>query len=710
MPYIVNFTDKDNKTPITVFDNTSSNDTSLTFPGRNVTGYGQIIAENFLKLLENFASAAQPVNPIEGQLWYDSANGVLQLWDNTNWKAASNIQKGPVEPSVESSKVGELWVDTTNQQLRIYTGARWILVGPSESFLNSQRYGPAVEQITDIDGIQRVIVIFYVADIPVVIVSKDSFVPKLGIEGFPNIKSGMNVNVPNTSTVDDFIGGFLPKLYGTATSADALNIGTTTVSATKFLRSDTTNTLDFDLRVKNNKGITLGLDGNFVISNTITSARLYNSAPGSSLDLQTNRDGVPNTVLRILDNKVGINKLTPTESLDIVGNIGLSGSLVISNITESTNLSNGTIVTSGGVSIGKNLIIGTNLLVNGLSRVGSIHPTVDYATIGSAGFDCGTETFRWKTVRAQRVIAETIEGVLQGNISGNANTATSLKSITSFRLTGDVTSTRVDFDGRPNEGIKLFDTRIEANIIADRQEPFPNQSRNNDYVLVFRETSVPGASSGLLKQSRNVFVGDLGMPIGAILPFAGNRIPLGYLLCDGSEIDQTIYADLYDVIGTTYNGNTPLQGINSFRLPDLRGRFALGKDNMNNEFSITIDGGLEAPAGGGNIDRVKAADADTLGGAGGQESTVLRLGNLPDHTHSLRNTNGNQYSAVRVTPSLDPPAAPGLGPTATGQAQYLNNSGFISKPTPQFVFGDPVGLMNPYLTINYIIRSGLPRQ
>ena len=152
MPYIVNFTDRDNKSPITVFDNTSSNDTSITFPGRNVTGYGQIIAENFLSLLENFASANQPVNPVEGQLWYDTTNGVLQLYDNTSWKAASNIQKGPTEPSVETSKVGELWVDTTNQQLRIYTGSRWLLVGPSESSIDGKRYGPAVEKIVDQDN------------------------------------------------------------------------------------------------------------------------------------------------------------------------------------------------------------------------------------------------------------------------------------------------------------------------------------------------------------------------------------------------------------------------------------------------------------------------------------------------------------------------------------------------------------------------------
>jgi hypothetical protein len=133
MPYTVNFTDRNNKNPITVFDNTSNNDTSLTFPGRNVTGYGQIIAENFLALLENFASESEPINPIEGQLWYNSDTNQLQIFDNTNWQSASGIAKGPTEPAVEQANVGELWVDTTNQQLRIFTGTRWLLVGPEQS-------------------------------------------------------------------------------------------------------------------------------------------------------------------------------------------------------------------------------------------------------------------------------------------------------------------------------------------------------------------------------------------------------------------------------------------------------------------------------------------------------------------------------------------------------------------------------------------------
>ena len=173
MPYIVNFTDKENKIPITVFDNTSSTDTSLTFPGRNVTGYGQIIAENFLSLLENFSRETQPVNPVEGQLWYDSGNAVLMIWDGTLWKAASNIQKSGVEPPTSASQSGELWVDTTNQQVYVYSGTRWILVGPT--FSTGLRSGPIVESVVDSDNVDQVILSFYVEDVPIFIISKENF-------------------------------------------------------------------------------------------------------------------------------------------------------------------------------------------------------------------------------------------------------------------------------------------------------------------------------------------------------------------------------------------------------------------------------------------------------------------------------------------------------------------------------------------------------
>ena len=104
MAYIVN--KFDGTLIATVEDGTIDNTTNLRFIGKNYAGYGEIQIENFLHLLENFSNTSAPTKPIEGQLWYDTQNGVLQLFDNTAWKAASNIQKSVTEPSVENSKVG----------------------------------------------------------------------------------------------------------------------------------------------------------------------------------------------------------------------------------------------------------------------------------------------------------------------------------------------------------------------------------------------------------------------------------------------------------------------------------------------------------------------------------------------------------------------------------------------------------------------------
>lgn len=766
MPYTVNFTDGDNKTPITVFDNTSSTDTSLVFPGRNVTGYGQIIAENFLSLLENFASANEPVNPIEGQLWYDSANSVLKLYDNVSWTAASGIQKGPSEPAVADSKVGELWVDTTNQQLRIYTGQRWLLVGPSQSTVDGLRYGPSVEKIVDSDNIDRYILVFYIADIPVIIFSKDSFTPKISIEGFPIIRAGVTIAKPETEAQRaQFIGGFLPKLFGTASNADALNIAGVEVAAGKFLRSDAINTTEFGINVRNNAGITLGVDGTFNLSNTATAAKIYNSAAGSSIDLQTNRNGIAATVIRVIDNRVGINKASPDATLDVDGSAAFTGIVNITNATASTNLNNGSIKTAGGMSITKNLIVGAGLSVTGDSVTNTIIPSA------TDTFDIGTTTRRYRNIKAKTIVADTIEGVLSGNISGTANSALALSNITTFQLSGDVVSSAVQFDGQTGSYNKVFTTTLTANIISSKDEPAPNRSRFNDYVLVYRPSlasasavtttvtagsfitgrtytiasigntnftligaasntvgiafvasndgsaattlgGTPGTattttiSQGLIKQTRDTFVGDLGVPIGTILPFAGASAPYGYLLCDGSEVEITKYSDLYNVIGALYNGGGSLQGVNTFRIPDLRGRFALGRDNMDNAGSVPLITGGFVDAGGGTAGRVPDVLAQTLGGAAGQSSVSLLRTNLPEHFHTF--SSGTQdYNAIAVTTTLDASATTGLGPTAPGQAQYFPRTGGVQRGSAE-TLGVPVGLMNPYLTLNYIIRSGPP--
>ena len=58
-------------------DNTSSD---LTLIGRNYSGFGEFLNENFIKLLENFSSADEPSNPIRGQLWYDTSENKLKIY------------------------------------------------------------------------------------------------------------------------------------------------------------------------------------------------------------------------------------------------------------------------------------------------------------------------------------------------------------------------------------------------------------------------------------------------------------------------------------------------------------------------------------------------------------------------------------------------------------------------------------------------------
>jgi microcystin-dependent protein len=688
MPYIVNFTDRENKVPITVFDNTSSTDTSLTFPGRNVTGYGQIIAENFLALLENFSRPTAPINPTEGQLWYDSAEGVLKIWDNVQWKAASNIQRSPVEPGTESSRLGELWVDTTNQQLYVFSGTRWILVGPN--FSTGLRSGPLVEQIDDSDGQARVILSFYVEDEPVFIISKDSFTPKISIAGYTVIRSGLNIT---NLLIDD--NDLETKLWGRTETADGLNISGIAVPAGRFLRSDVINTTEFGINVRNNSGITIGTDGNFSLSTSATAAKIYNSTEGSSLDLQINRSGIPETVLRIIDNNVGINVPDPDEALEVSGNILTDGSLIVTNSNIATNLTNGTIRTAGGVSIAKNLIVGDSLDVSGTANLITTQPKI------TDTYELGTITKRWNTVRTKTLIADVIEGTLDGDIVGNATTATNLRFETEFRLDGDVTSPNVKFDGQIGGTTKVFNTTLDPNLIQSKLFPIPNKSVPNDTVLVFR------SGTGLIKETRDVFIADLGVPIGAIMSYAGANVPEGYLLCDGSEVEQDKFRQLYDIIGTTYNGTQPLNGFRTFRLPDLRGRFPLGRDNMDNGIQVPNTTGGFADGGGGNIDRVPGTAADNLAGFGGQSSNTLIIDNLPDHEHSMRGSTGQQYFATRIDTAapLDSGAFSEKGPTTAGQSQYLPSSGGIRTPG---ALGQPFAVMNPYLTVNYIIRSGPP--
>jgi hypothetical protein len=129
MAYILNKTN--GVIVATVQDAALDNSTSLTFIGRNYAGYGEIQNENFVKLLENFANTTTPANPLEGQLWFDTLNRNVNIYDGTSWKplAVSNVTTDSSQPS--NPKLGDLWYDAVAQQLYAYNGSSFALIGPA---------------------------------------------------------------------------------------------------------------------------------------------------------------------------------------------------------------------------------------------------------------------------------------------------------------------------------------------------------------------------------------------------------------------------------------------------------------------------------------------------------------------------------------------------------------------------------------------------
>ena len=107
----------------TVTPGTTSVVGGLTLIGKNYTGYGELIAEDFVRLLENQANTSNPSSPLTGQLWYDTSESILKVYDSTAWDRLTP-SVGNSAPS--SPTAGTIWLDTTNANtLKIYSGSAW---------------------------------------------------------------------------------------------------------------------------------------------------------------------------------------------------------------------------------------------------------------------------------------------------------------------------------------------------------------------------------------------------------------------------------------------------------------------------------------------------------------------------------------------------------------------------------------------------------
>ena len=152
-----------------------------------------------------------------------------------------------------------------------------------------------------------------------------------------------------------------------------------------------------------------------------------------------------------------------------------------------------------------------------------------------------------------------------------------------------------------------------------------------------------------------------GIPSGVIAPFAGTSAPSGWLLCDGSAVSKTTYADLFAVIGTTFGDANA-----DFHLPDLNGRVPVGLGST----------GTFA----------------TLGLTGGEENHTLSESEMPSHFHT--------WTASRQQAGTDD------NNNSTEISHGDRGSGnTMTKDTNSKGSDQAHNNMPPYIVLNYIIKE-----
>lgn len=183
----------------------------------------------------------------------------------------------------------------------------------------------------------------------------------------------------------------------------------------------------------------------------------------------------------------------------------------------------------------------------------------------------------------------------------------------------------------------------------------------------------PDKTMPVSAENLNMLQDNLGLylvPTGGIVEFAGIVAPNGWLMCDGSEISRTTYADLFEAIGTTFGEG---DGSTTFNLPNRKGKAGVGVDSSNDKF--------------GN-----------LGDTYGTEEHQLTIAEMPEHRHSgLLSSNGGEVTVY--------------GTTSGGNEEIVDISNYYKNGTKNSTMntkytgsGKPHNNIQPSIAMNYIIK------
>ena len=302
--------------------------TDLTLIGKNYSGFGEALNENFIKLLENFSSTQAPTYPLRGQVWFDTAENKLKVYNGSDFIPVSSATISSTQP--ETLSIGDLWWDDVAAQLYFFDGTDPVLLAPAYSQTQG-RSGLEVASILDTLNQTRVITYLYNNGILLGIFAKDSFTPKIEIIGFTgNIQPGFNAS--------DLAG---IKFNVTCTNSEQLG----GAPATTYVRTDTSNIINGQVRISTDLGMVIGSAGQMNLYVTAGNIFVSNAATDKNLVLNV-RKGIDQEDAVIIEagtRKINFYQGFTDSEVTVGGDLIVTGNLSVEGTTTTLNTANLTV-------------------------------------------------------------------------------------------------------------------------------------------------------------------------------------------------------------------------------------------------------------------------------------------------------------------------------------------------------------------------------
>ena len=317
---------------------------SLTLVGRNYTGFGEAVNENFISLLENFSNTTAPSTPITGQLWFDTTEQRLKIYNGTTFKSAG----GPIVSASQPTMVaGDLWIDSKNNQLYFFDGTDLVLAGPPYQS-GQQKTGFEVQSVIDSVNVTRTALKLFIGGQLVGVFADSQFYVELvnGIAGYPQ-----DVNDTQIPKRQLYKKGFNPiatdfKYLGIAESAENLiDAGGTKFNTTSFMSAVGATQTTGKLSVKNQAGLAVGVGdieyGILKVNSGTNQLELEAQQANTDINFKVRKGNayISGIVIDATNEKVGVFTDNPTVEFDVTGagkfsgNVTVGGNLLVSGDT-----------------------------------------------------------------------------------------------------------------------------------------------------------------------------------------------------------------------------------------------------------------------------------------------------------------------------------------------------------------------------------------